>query len=159
MGHTLSRRSMIKGGVAATASAALLTPRTSVAADDPNWKIENGRIKQSVVPWCFKNLTIDGEKHSLSEEELAIASAKLGLKSVELCDPKFWPMLKKLGLTCAIASSHGFVSGFNHVENHAMCIEKVTKSIDAASDFGCPSVICFSGMKKLDPKDPKCPEI
>ncbi len=68
-------------------------------------------------------------------------------------------MLKKLGLTCAIAGSHGFVKGFNHVENHAMCIEKVTKSVEAAADFGCPSVITFSGMKKLKPDDPKCPEI
>lgn len=159
MSNTLSRRKMIKGSLAATAGAGLLASRATLADDNQDWKIEKGRIKQSVVPWCFKNVMVDGEKHSINEEELAVASAKLGLKSVELCDPKFWPMLKKLGLTCAIAGSHGFVSGFNHVENHAMCIDKVTKSVEAASDFGCPSVICFSGMKKLDPKDPKCPEI
>ena len=30
------------------------------------------------------------------------AAEKLGLKSVELGDRKLWPLLKKLGLTCAI---------------------------------------------------------
>ncbi|MEI6235156.1 MAG: TIM barrel protein [Planctomycetota bacterium] len=159
MSSNLSRRNMLKGSAAVAAGAALLSARPSYAEDDPTWKIEKGRIKQSVVPWCFKNVTVDGAKYSINEEELAIASAKMGLKSVELCDPKHWPMLKNLGLTCAIAGSHGFVSGFNHVENHAMCIDKVTKSVEAAGDFGCPSVICFSGMKKLDPKDPKCPDI
>ena len=160
MSHKVSRRGMLKGAVAATAGAAMLGARSASADEvDPNWKIEKGRIKQSVVPWCFKNVPVDGEKISVNEEELIAASAKLGLKSVELCDPKFWPTLKNLGMTCAIASSHGFVSGFNHVQNHAMCIERVSKVVEAAGDFGCPSVICFSGMKKLDPKDPNCPEI
>ena len=96
MANKLTRRSMIKRTVAAGTGAALLSARASFADDDPNWKIEKGRIKQSVVPWCFKNVPVDGEKISINEEELAIASAKLGLKSVELCDPKHWPMLKKL---------------------------------------------------------------
>ncbi|HLX63857.1 MAG TPA: TIM barrel protein [Planctomycetota bacterium] len=137
----LSRRTMLKGSVAAAAGAAMLNPRVRADEIDPNWKIEKGRIKQSVVSWCFNPMKV---------EDLADASAKMGLKSVELCDPKFWPALKALGLTCAIAGSHGFVKGFNHPENHDECVAKVLKSIDASADFGCPSVICFSGMKTLN---------
>ncbi len=160
MSRSLSRRSMMKSTVAAAAGAAVLNAH-SASADEPDaaWKIEKGRIRQSVVPWCFNNVSIGNEKFTVKEEELAAAAEKLGLKSVELGDRKLWPMLKKLGLTCAITGSHGFVSGFNHVENHDMCVEKVTQSVEAAADFGCPSVICFSGMKKLKPNDPKCPEI
>src|ERR1043165_7858303 len=137
-----SRRGMLKSGMAAAAGAALLSARRA-SADDPdaNWKIQKGRIKQSVVSWCFNPMSV---------EDLAEASAKMGLKSVELCDPKFWPALKKLALTCAIAGSHGFVKGFNHPENHEECIAKVIRSVDASADFGCPSVICFSGMKTLN---------
>ena len=148
--QNISRRSALKGAAAAVAGGLLLKSGRASADDNPNWKIEKGRIKQSVVSWCFNPMKV---------EELAAAAAQMGLQSVELCDPKTWPALKKLGLTCAIAGSHGFVSGFNHVENHDICVDKVTQSIDASADFGCPSVICFSGMKKLKPSDANCPEI
>ena len=109
------------------------------AADDAAWKVESGRINQSVVHWCFNPMSVD---------ELAAGAAKMGLKSVELIDPKLWPKLKELGLTCAIASSHGFVKGWNHKENWDFCRAKITAAIEAAADFGCPSVITFSGMRE-----------
>ena len=108
-------------------------------ATDASWKIEKGRINQSVVSWCFNPMPV---------EELARAAAAMGLKSVELCDPKHWPLLKSLGLTCAIASSHGFVKGWNHKEHWPYCQERINSVIEAAAAFGCPSVITFSGMKE-----------
>ena len=137
-GHT--RRGML-GGMLGAAAAAALMPRATVLAadDDPAWKVKNGRINQSVVHWCFNPMDV---------ETLAKASAEMGVKSVELIDPSNWPILKKYGLTCAIAGSHGFVKGFNHVENHEMCIDKLTKSIDTCAAFGCPNVITFSGMRE-----------
>src|SRR5207248_3265399 len=130
-----TRRSIVTAALAATAAAALPAP----AADDTSWKIENGRINQSVIPWCFAPMKVDA---------LARAAASLGLKSVELCPPESWPLLKQLGLKCAIASSHGFVKGWNHTENHDFCTAAITKSIDALADIGWhTSVITFSGMK------------
>ena len=38
-------------------------------------------------------------------------------------------------------------------------IERTTKVIDACADFGCPSVIAFTGYKWTDPMDPKSGEI
>jgi hydroxypyruvate isomerase len=130
-----TRRSLMAGALAATAATALPV----AAADESTWKIEKGRINQSVIPWCFQPMKLDA---------LAHAAASLGLKSVELCPPESWPMLKQLGLKCAIASGHGFTKGWNHVENHDECLAKLTKSIDALDDIGWhTNVITFSGMK------------
>ncbi len=115
-------------GVAATA-----------AAQNAPYKIKNGRIKQSVVPWCFNPMPV---------EELARHSAAMGLKSVELCDPKHWPLLKELGMTCAIAGSHGFAKGFAHREEWAECHAKLRTVIEACAAAGVERVITFSGLRR-----------
>jgi hydroxypyruvate isomerase len=126
-------------GVAAAALATHGQTPATAAADDPEWKIENGRIKQSVVQWCFNPMPLD---------DLARASAAMGLKSVEIVAPADWPILKKYGLVCAMTPSHGFVRGLNHTEYHAECIEILTAAIEATADAGFPSVITFSGMRE-----------
>jgi hydroxypyruvate isomerase len=135
----LNRRTML-GALAASGSAVAMTQLASAeqTPDDPAWKITRGRISQSVVHWCFKPMAV---------EDLARAAAALGMKSVELIAPADWPILKKYGLTCAIAGSHGFVKGWNHKENWDFCTEKITQSVEAAAEFGCKSVITFSGMR------------
>lgn len=139
----LTRRALLSGAVVAGASAGLAlaeeksASQAAVAVPPAEWKIEKGRIKQSVVPWCFNPMPVG---------DLAKAAAGMGMQSVELCAPEHWPLLKKLGLTCAIASSHGFERGWNNKANWDFCRERITKSIEAASEFGCPNVITFSGM-------------
>ena len=103
-----------------------------------------GRLKQSVCPWCFEPMDL---------ETLARNAAAMGIRSVELVPPAQWPILKKLGLVCALTSSHGFVDGWSHRENYAMCAEKVKAAIDATAAAGFPSVITFSGFRKGMPDD------
>lgn len=98
-----------------------------------------GRIRQSVVHWCFSPLDV---------ETVARRAAQIGIASVELVPPQHWTLLKSLGLTCAIASSHGFVRGLNNPAHHAECLEKLEQAIEASSAGGCPSVITFSGMRE-----------
>src|SRR4029453_12536222 len=137
--HHIDRRSMIAGLAAAGTAAAVSNGHAAeLPVDDPHWKITKGRINQSVVHWCFKPMPV---------EDLARHAAAMGLKSVELVAPSDWPILKKHGLTCAIASSHGFVKGWNDKANWDFCAEKVTAAVAAAADFGGPSVITFSGMR------------
>jgi len=126
-------------GVAAAAVAARGQSPAPATADDPAWKIENGRLKQSVVHWCFDPMPL---------EELAQASAALGLKSVEVVPPEHWHILKKYDLICAMTPSHGFVRGLNHTEYHAECLEKLTAAIEASAAAGFPNVITFSGMRE-----------
>jgi hydroxypyruvate isomerase len=134
----LTRRTAL--GTMAVGGAAAMTRIASAesAADDPNWKITRGRINQSVVHWCFKPMSV---------EDLARSAAAMGFKSVELIAPSDWPILKKYGLTCAVAGSHGFVKGWNDKANWDFCTEKITQAIDASAEFGCKSVITFSGMR------------
>jgi hydroxypyruvate isomerase len=139
----VSRRSALKTLAASTAiglggRAALLAAESSPESAVP-FKVKNGRILQSVVPWCFNPMTVS---------ELARHSAAMGLKSVELCDPKFWPELKSLGLTCALAGSHGFAKGFAHVEEHAECVTLLTKRIEECAAAGVERVITFSGFRR-----------
>ncbi|HEY1598068.1 MAG TPA: TIM barrel protein [Pirellulales bacterium] len=149
MGHArqspagLSRRNWISlsavGGMAAAALAVHSQTPAAVADEEPQWKITNGRINQSVVHWCFNPMPLD---------ELARAAAALGMKSVEIVAPEQWPILKQHGLVCACTPSHGFVRGLNHKEYHAECIEKLTTAIEATAAAGFPNVITFSGMRE-----------
>ncbi|MEX2026613.1 MAG: TIM barrel protein, partial [Pirellulaceae bacterium] len=142
--NSLSRRHLLAGTAGALAATAVGGHRPVAAVEpDKNWKITKGRIKQSVVAWCFNPMPV---------EELAAAAAALGFQSLELADPKHWATLKKHGLTCAIAGSHGFQKGWNHKENWEFCKDKIAAAVEASADFGCPNVITFSGM--LDGIDP-----
>jgi hydroxypyruvate isomerase len=131
----MNRRTALKT-LAGTAASATLASR--VEADAP-FRVKNGRIKQSVVHWCFNPMT---------EAELAKHAAELGMLSVELIDPKHWPMLGSLGLTCAIAGSHGFAKGFAHVEEHEECLKILRERIEVSATAGIPSVITFSGFRR-----------
>ncbi len=133
----INRRNLFKAGIALGALAGFPHIARS-AAEEPLYKVRNGRINQSVIHWCFKPFT---------PEELAGHAAKMGMQSVELVLPEFWPMLKKMGLTCAIAPSHGFAKGFAQPAEHDECIKILRERIDNAAEFGVKSVITFSGFR------------
>lgn len=141
----ISRRSLF--GSAAGLVAAASSPAFSLAAEQKapaRPVVTKGRLKQSVCFWCFEPMDLD---------TLARNAAAMGIRSVELIPPEQWKILKKYGLICAIASSHGFVEGWNHKENYAMCTEKVKAAIDASAAGGCPNVITFSGFRRGMPDD------
>src|SRR4051794_40822119 len=106
-----------------------------------------GRIKQSLVSWCYL-------KHfGNSPEKLAEAARALGCVSIELIPPETWPTLKKYGLSCAIASSHGFVQGMNNPKYREKTLKVLTERIDQCAAAGVPSVISFTGMREDIPDD------
>jgi hydroxypyruvate isomerase len=113
--------------------------RAAAPENEAAWKVQKDLIHSSICSWCYKPLTFD---------DLCRGANAMGLRSVELLAPNDLPKLKPFGLTCAMVSSHPLIKGLNHVEHHAECIEKLTKSIDAAAEHGCPNVITFSGNRK-----------
>ena len=120
----MTRRTALKN-LAATAALGL---EARASDDAASFRVVNGRIKQSVIPWCF---------NPMPPEELAQHSAKLGLASVELIDPKHWPLLRSLGMTCAIAGSHGFAKGFAHTDEHDECVKALHDRIgECAAEIG-----------------------
>src|SRR6185295_16079299 len=126
----------VGGGAIALGAAASLSNRMQAGE---LYKVTQGRVHQSVVPWCFKPMTV---------EELAVHAAGMGLKSVELTTPDKFPALKEHGLTCALTSSHGFAKGFAHKEEHAECLKMLEERIDATAAAGFPAVITFSGFRR-----------
>lgn len=132
----MNRRTAIQLGAA---GAFALATSSMNAQSTPSYKVKNGRIRQSVVPWCFNPMPL---------AELAKLSAALGISSVELCDPKDWPMLKELGLTCALAGSHMFDKGFAHRDEWDECLAVLRPRIEECAAAGVERVITFSGYRK-----------
>jgi len=128
------------GRMAAAATAAAVSPLVGASASSE----QHERIKQSVCLWCYDDF-LRGAKMNL--DQFAAACAKMGLKSIELTTPDQWPTLKKHDLICAMTPSHDFVKGLNRLKNHAECLAKLRKSIDATAAAGFPNVITFSGNR------------
>ncbi len=135
----ITRREALVTLAGAAALAAL--PRTH-AADQPNsapMTAKPGQIHHSVCKWCYKDIPL---------ETLAQAARGIGLESIELLDPVDWPILKKYGLTCAMANGTTTIAvGFNRIENHAKYVPSMIERIHDCADAGLPNVICFSGNR------------
>lgn len=72
------------GGVAALGAVGMATAAataTGRAAETELYRVKNNRVLQSVVPWCFRPMTL---------EELCVLAVRLGLPSVELTTPKIF---------------------------------------------------------------------
>jgi hydroxypyruvate isomerase len=134
----ISRRAALKT-IAASGLAVGLSSRVDAQSTSVPYRVKHGRIQQSVVPWCFNPMPVP---------ELARHAAAMGLKSVELCAPEHWPLLKQLGMTCAIAGSHGFAKGFANVSEHEECLTILRKRIDECAAAGVQRVITFSGFRR-----------
>jgi hydroxypyruvate isomerase len=144
---TVTRRRMLQGAAGALAAGTLAVSRAArgqdKAATELPRAVVKGRLNQSVCAWCFK----------MPLDQLAQNAVAIGLKSIELVEPKDWPILQKHGLICAMTPSHPIGQGFNKKENHEKCIAALKKSIDACAQAGFPNVITFSGNRDGMPDD------
>lgn len=117
-----------------------------------------GNIKHSIVFWCFN---IAGEFWDF--EKTCQVATSLGCKSIEICGPEYWPLLKKYGLVCALAPNGmpgaPFVRGLNNRDCHAEVIAATKGMIDACHEYGFPNVIAFTGYKWRNPEDPTSGEL
>ena len=149
----INRRQMIQGAVVGAA----LAPLSSTFALGEKL-VKNGRIKQSIVFWCFNST---GDKWDV--EKTCQVAKDLGVTSIEIIDPVHWPVLKKHGLTCAIAPNGmpgaPFMKGFNNPVYHDQLIATTKKTIEQCADAHVPSVISFVGYKWRDADNPKSGEI
>lgn len=154
MSTPVSRRTVL-AGAAALGAGSFVTTATQGAAAMADRK---GRIKQSIVFWCFN---VAGDKWDI-EKTCQIAKG-LGVPSIELADPTAWPTIKKHGLTCAIAPNGmpgaPFMRGLNNPRYHEEVIARTGEMIDACAAAGFPAVIAFTGYKWRDAEDPTSGEI
>ena len=138
----VSRRNLIKGTLAGIAGVGIMNGVGTEVLGKKKAGVTRGRLKQSVVSWCFAN--------HWSLEETCKHARDLGCGSVELVNPRDWKTLKNYGLTCAISpidvEGPPFIKGFNNPEYHQRLLKVTRKAIDQSADFGCPNVIAFTGF-------------
>ena len=137
----LSRRKLI--GVAAATAATIGTIKSK--EKEKLFKIKNGRIRQSIMGWCF---------NPMPTMELAKHCKEIGLVAMEGIDSKHYPAVRELGLKISLVSGgHGFKNGPCNPKNTDTVINGLKKGIDLAAEIGTKSVITFTGMtyKDMDP--------
>jgi hydroxypyruvate isomerase len=147
-----SRRGMLKQTAGAAVLGVTALGSKLPAQDSPSAEraVKNGRIKQSIVYWCFEKYWDMGQAAKVAKQ--------LGCESIELMATKFFPVLQQYGLKCAIGTidmgaDPPFVKGFNNPKYREQVLKATRDSIDACADFGTKNVICFTGMREGIPDD------
>lgn len=119
-----------------------------------------GRLKQSIAFWCFNSA---GEMWSL--ERICEVANSLGCQSVELVETEEQlAIIQRYGLKCALMGLNmdpdpPFVRGFNNPQHWPILFQQTKKGIDAASKFGCPNIVAFTGYAARNPADPDSPTL
>lgn len=141
---SVSRRSFITASAGLCAGAAFAAPappaKSAQAPPDAppeDYRIQNGRIRQSVYHWCF---------NPMPAGQLIDACHRMGVHAMDV-GREHYPRLKQLGMKVAMAGSHGFQRGPFSRADHAFCLEALRSGIDLAAEWGCANVITFTGMR------------
>jgi hydroxypyruvate isomerase len=120
--------------------------------------VKHGRIRQSLVYWC-----LNGSPWHWDIERICTAAINLGCPSVELVPSESWPVVRKHGLTCALAHNGMpdpvFQKGLNNPRYHEEVIARTKSAIDQAADFDIPNVVAFTGYKWRNAEDSASGEI
>ena len=136
------RRGVLRSGAALAAAGLGLPGRSEAARGEAGaGPATRGRLKQSVSRWCFGKMSLD---------ELSGHAARIGYRGIDLLLPEDWPVVRKHGLVCALATVGGPVTiekGLNRVENHGAILDALGKAIDLAAESQVPNVVCFSGNR------------
>jgi hydroxypyruvate isomerase len=102
-----------------------------------------GRIKQSVVWWCFGKV----EVKTLVKEAKA-----MGYASIEMGPEEHWKLIQDSGLDVAIIGGHkSLTDGCNKKENHSRIVDELHQNIGKAAANRIPALIAFSGNRAGKP--------
>jgi hydroxypyruvate isomerase len=132
---TMTRRRRPAGPAAAAAIA--IGPAARARQDTANAVITRGRIRQSVMGWCFD---------PMPTPELARHCRTMGLVAMEGVGRQHYPLLRELGLQVSLVSSHGWQRGMCDPAQHDACEKALREAIDVAVAVGCENVITFTGL-------------
>jgi hydroxypyruvate isomerase len=133
-----NRRSAIKNIVAGTAAIGAASILSSFKKEKIKEQLADklkGNINHSVCPWCYPELTLD---------ELCVVAKDIGLKGIDLCGPKEWPVLQKHGLFSAMCNG----AEINLTQFHATLQKNYSAMIPLVEQNGYKNLICFSGSRR-----------
>jgi hydroxypyruvate isomerase len=96
-------------------------------------------MRHSVSQWCFPRISL---------ADLAMAARSMRIESIELLEPADWPVVQRIGLTCAMARGPDSIAdSFNRRENHARLVPAFHERLRECARAGLPNLICFSGNR------------
>jgi hydroxypyruvate isomerase len=136
----VKRREFLATNVLLAGTAVAATQQAPAQAQSSS----KGRVRQSVMGWCFK---------PMDALTLAAHGKRIGLEAIEGIPSQHYDAVTKLGLKISLVSSHGFAKGPLDPENHAEVEKKLRDGIDLAVKYGAPNVITFTGMSKVGISD------
>lgn len=135
----LAANAMFAGSaVSIGARSARAQGESSAAAEQPDGQ-PTGRVRQSVMGWCF---------NPMDAITLARHGKRIGLEAIEGIGSQHYDAVTQLGLKISLVGSHGFKEGPLDPDNHPKVEAKLREGIDLAVKYGAPNVITFTGMKK-----------
>jgi hydroxypyruvate isomerase len=125
------------------AQRALGAPPVARPQDAPAPAKLKGRIHHSICRWCYGGIELD---------ELCRNAKAMGIMSIEILDEPDWAVVKKHGLTCAMANGPGSIeSGWNRAEHHDELVQRSEELLPKVAAAGLPSMIVFSGNRAGQP--------
>ena len=138
----IDRRSFVKvvgGGAAGLA----LGGATSHAEESRSGDPLAGRLKQSVSRWPYDKIPLP---------EFSKAAAAMGLKAIDLLQPRDWDIVREYGLICSMGypteRPDFLTNGFNNPASHAMLLRELEQAIPLAAKHAVPNVIAMFGNRK-----------
>jgi len=137
-----SRRDWLKTATTGVATA-LATSQVAHAqlprsAATPDFRVQHGRIRQSVMGWCFA---------PMKSETLAKHAKEIGIVAIEGIPREDYPAVRKLGLDISLGSSHSFKEGPCDPKLIDKIIAELSEAIEVAAANDCSRVITFTGMR------------
>ncbi len=140
---SINRREMLKrgaAGIVAGAAAGTGLNAQSAGGGTTSKVVANGRIRQSIMGWCFRD--------HMDAVTLAGHCKEIGLVAMEGISAEHYPAIMELGLEVSLVSgNHGFARGPCNPEYHDLVIKGLIEGIDLAKEVGCQNVITFTGMR------------
>lgn len=113
--------------------------QVSRSAVEPDYRIRNRRIRQSIMGWTFD---------PMPTPDLARLCKEIGLVAMEGVGREHYPMIRELGLEISLVGSHGFAEGPVNRTNHPKVVRALREAIDVAVQAGSTKVITFTGMRE-----------
>ena len=135
----LTRRELLGAGALVASTAMLSSSAHAAEAPPADWKVQNGRIKQSAMCSML----------GIAPDVCIDACHKMGMSAVEAIgnDPKRLARVRELGMHIGYMGGHGFQKGPFDPENWGDCEQRLRAGIDNAAKVQCRNVITFTGYR------------
>ncbi len=96
-------------------------------------------IRQSFAWWSFA-------QGNITPTALIDAAAEIGYSAIEMAPREHWQYISECGLKLLNTQAHSLIpAGLNRLENYDAIERELVRTLELATTWGLPYLICFSG--------------